>query len=72
MRLEDKIEHLSSFARIVHITAKQLISFHGQNENVCEMSKNRKMHMQSRQNHCLPFSHVRICGVLVAVIVMVA
>ena len=43
-RLKDKIEHLSSYAHVVHTTAKQVISRRGKNENadVCEMSKNEK------------------------------
>ena len=36
---ENKIEHLSSFAHVVHATAKQVISLRGKNENVFKMSK---------------------------------
>ena len=39
---EDKIEHLSSYAHVVHTTAKQVISRRRKNENVCEMSKDEK------------------------------
>ena len=34
---KDKIEHLSSYAYVVHTTAEQVISCRGKNENVCEM-----------------------------------
>ena len=37
--LADKIEHLSSYAHIVHTTAKQVISRRRKNENVVKMSK---------------------------------
>ena len=37
--LEDKIEHLSSYAHVVHTTAKQVISRRRKNENVFKMSK---------------------------------
>ena len=36
---EDKIEHLSSYALVVHTTEKQVISRRRKNENVYEMSK---------------------------------
>ena len=41
-RKEDKIEHLSPYAHVVHTTAKQVISRRGKNENVCQMSKIEK------------------------------
>ena len=40
--LEDKIEHLSSYAHVVHTTAIQVISRRRKNENVFKMSKNEK------------------------------
>ena len=40
--LEDKIEHLSSYAHVVHTTEKQVISRRRKNENVYKMSKNEK------------------------------
>ena len=36
---EDKIEHLSSYAHVVHATAEQVISRRRKNENVFKMSK---------------------------------
>ena len=39
-RLIDKIEHLSSYAQVVHTTAKQVILSWGKNENIFKMSKN--------------------------------
>ena len=35
----DKIEHLSSYAHVVHTTAKHVISRRRKNENVYKMSK---------------------------------
>ena len=43
--LEDKIEHLSSYAHVVHTTAKQVISRRRKNENVrakCQKIKNAR------------------------------
>ena len=40
--IRDKIEHLSSYAHVVHTTAKKVISRCGKNENVCEMYKTSK------------------------------
>ena len=40
--LEDKIEHLSSYAHVVHTTAKQVILRRRKNENVYKMSKNEE------------------------------
>ena len=40
--LEDKIEHLSSCAYVVHTTAKQVISRRRKNENVFKMSIDEK------------------------------
>ena len=37
---EDKIEHLSSYAHVVHTTAKQVISRRRKNEIVCQKMKN--------------------------------
>ena len=39
---EDKIEHLSSYADVVHTTAKQVISRRRKNENVFKMLKDEK------------------------------
>ena len=38
-KLGDKIEHLSSYAHVVHTTAKPVISRRGKNEKVFKMSK---------------------------------
>ena len=48
--LEDKIEHLSSYAHVVHTTAKQVISRRGKNENVYKMSKNEKCTCKACKN----------------------
>ena len=61
---EDKIEHLSSYAHVVHTTAKQVISRRRKNENVFKMSKDEKMHVQSVQKYCFSLSNMQICGVL--------
>ena len=53
--LEDKIEHLSSYAHVVHTTAKQVISRRRKNENVYKMSKNEKCTCKACKNtvfHC--------------------
>ena len=55
----------------VHTAAKQVISRHGKNQNVCEMSKNQKMHVQSVQNYCFSFLNMQICDVLVAVVFVI-
>jgi len=39
---QDKIEHLSLYAHVVHTTAKKVISRHRKNENVFKMSKDEK------------------------------
>ena len=36
------MEHLSSYAHVVHTTSKQVISSRRKNENVYKMSKNEK------------------------------
>ena len=68
----DKIEHLSSYAHVVHTTAKKAISRHRKNENVFKMSKDEKTHVQSVQKYCLSLSNMQTCGVFVAVVVVVA
>ena len=53
--LEDKIEQLSSYANIVHTTAKQAISRRRKNENVYKMSKDQKCTCKACKNtvfHC--------------------
>ena len=48
--LEDKIEHLSSYAHVVHTTEKQVISRHRKNENVFKMSKEEKCTCKACKN----------------------
>ena len=53
--LEDKTEHWSSYAHVVHTTAKQIISRHRKNENVFKMSKDEKCTCKACKNtvfHC--------------------
>ena len=69
---EDKIEHLSSYAHVFHTPAKQVISLRKKNENVYTTSKMEKMHVQSVQNYCVSLSNMQICGVFVAVVLVVA
>ena len=60
--LEDKIEHLSSYAHVVHSAAKQVISRRGKNENVYKMSKNEKCTCKACKNtvfHCQLCKFVR-------------
>ena len=56
--LEDKIEHLSSCAYVVHTTAKQVISRRRKNENVCEMSINENCTCKACKNTVF---HCQIC-----------
>ena len=39
---KDKVEHISSYAHVVHTTTKHVISRRRKNENVFKMSKNEK------------------------------
>ena len=55
---EDKIEHLSSYAHVVHTTAKLVISRRGKNENVCEMSKDEICTCKACKNAVF---HCQIC-----------
>ena len=64
---QEKIEHLSSYAHVVHTSAKQVISRHRKNEGVFNMSKDKKIHVQSVQKYCFSLSNMQICGVFVAV-----
>ena len=56
--LEDKIEHLSSYAHIVHTTAKLVISRRRKNENVFKMSKDEICTCKGCKN---PVFHCQIC-----------
>ena len=66
---EDKIEQLSSYAHVVHTTARQVISRHRKNENVFKMSKDEKCTCKACKN---TVSNMQICGVFVAVVIVVA
>ena len=55
---EDKIEHLSSYACVVHTTAKQVISRRRKNKNVFKMSKDEKGTYKACKN---PVFHCQIC-----------
>ena len=48
--LEDKFEHLSSYALVVHTTAKHAISRLRKNENVFKMSKDEKCTCKACKN----------------------
>ena len=57
--LEDKIEHLPSYAHVVHTTEKQVIvSRRRKNENVFKMSKDKKCTCKACKN---PVFHCQIC-----------
>ena len=56
--LEDKIEHFSSYAHVVHTPAKQVISRGRKNENVFKMSKNEKCTCKACKNN---FFDCQIC-----------
>ena len=64
--LEDKIEHLSSYAQVVHTTAKQVISRREKNENVYKMSKNEKCTCKNTVFHCQLCKFVGFVAVVVA------
>ena len=55
---EDKIEHLSSYAHIVHTTAKQVISRRRTNENVYKMAKKDNCTCKACKNTVF---HCQIC-----------
>ena len=55
---EDKIEHLSSYAHVVHTTAKQVISSRRKNENVFKMSKDDNCTCKACKNTVF---HCQIC-----------
>ena len=55
---EDKMEHLSSYAHVVHTTAKQVISRRRKNENVFKMTKDEKCTCKACKN---TFFHCQIC-----------
>ena len=66
------IEHLSSYAHVVHTTVKQVISRRGKNENVCEMSKTEKCTCKACKTICFSLSNKQICDALVAIVFVVA
>ena len=54
--------HLSSYVYVVRTAAKQVISCLGQNENVCEMSNNKKKCRCKACKACKTFVfHYQIC-----------
>ena len=54
----DKIDHLSAYPHVVHITAKRVISRRRKNENVYRMSKNKKCTCKACKNTVF---HCQIC-----------
>ena len=56
--VQDKIEHLSSYAHVVHTTAKKVISRHRKNEDVFKMSKDEKCTCKACKNTVF---HCQIC-----------
>ena len=62
---EDNIEHLSSYAHVVHTTAKQVISRRRKNENVFKISKDEKCTCKACKivQYCFSLSNMQICGV---------
>ena len=55
---EDKFEHLSSYANVVHTPAKQVLSRRRKNENVFKMSKDEKWTCKAFKNSVF---HCQIC-----------
>ena len=68
---EDKIEHLSSHAHVVHTTAKQVFSRRRRIENVFKMSKDERCTCKACKGIVFSLSNMQICGVFVAVVVVV-
>ena len=63
--LEDKIEHLLSYAHVVHTTVKQVISRCRKDENVFKMSKGEKCTCKACKNTVFQCQIImQICGVL--------
>ena len=61
---QDKIEHSSSYAHVVHTTAKKVISRHRKNENVHKMSKNEKCTCKACKNTVFNCQICKFVGVL--------
>ena len=57
-KYDDKTEHLSSYAHVVHTTAKQVISRRRKNENVFKMSKDENCTCKACKNNGF---HCQIC-----------
>ena len=55
---QDRIEHLSSYAHVIHTTAKKVISSHRKNEDVLKMSKDEKCTWKACKNTVF---HCQIC-----------
>ena len=55
---KDKIEHLSSYAHVVHTTAEKVISRRRKNENVFKMSKEEKCTCKACKDTIF---HCKIC-----------
>ena len=70
-KLENKFEHLSSYAHVVHTTAIHVISRRRKRERLQNVQK-WKMHVQSVQNYCFLLSNMQIIDILVAVVDVVA
>ena len=58
---QDKTEHSSSYAHVVHTTANKVISRHRKNENVFKMSKDEKC---TCKNTVVHFQICKFAGVL--------
>ena len=67
-----KTEHLSTYSHVVQATAKEVISRRRKNENVFKMSKDEKCTCKACKNTVFTLSNMQICGVFVAVVVVVA
>ena len=61
---QDKIEHLSSYAHVVHTTAKKVISRHRKNEDVFKMSKDENCTCKACKNTVFRCQICKFVGVL--------
>ena len=68
---KDKVEHLSSYAHIVHRTAKQVI-FHVVERTRTSLKCQKMKNTRAKRAKILSLSNMQICGVFVVVVVVVA
>lgn len=58
---------MSPRAHVVHITSEQIILRRGENENICQMYKNKKKRVQREQIYCFSSLNMQICFIVVLI-----